>query len=91
MRCVQHFWIVALANCLFCFSALAQMQVLESNIEGIKVGSSVSRGVLDGMPSFGRVKVILLPSYTTMVFEGKPSDQPYRKDRREAGAGRQPY
>ena len=55
------------------FSALADMQVLESNVSGIQVGSRLPDNLKLDLPIGGRVKVLLLPSNETKIFSGPPS------------------
>jgi len=45
------------------------MQVLESNVSSIEIGSHVTEMQMHALPAGARVKV-LLPSYKTKVFEG---------------------
>lgn len=57
-------------------AAQADMQVLESNITRIQVGTRISQEAVNDLPTGARVKV-LLPSLKTKVFEG-PSAGPTR-------------
>jgi hypothetical protein len=50
-------------------SVLADMQILESNVPVYRVGSRIPDSNNLSLPAGGRVKVLLLPSKETKVFE----------------------
>ena len=50
-------------------SVLADMQVLESNVPAYRVGSHIPDSNNLSLPAGGRVKVLLLPSKQTKIFE----------------------
>jgi fructose-specific phosphotransferase system IIC component len=56
--------------------SVAEMQVLESNVPGIEVGSMLSDNAKLDLRAGDRVKVLLLPSYETKVFSGSSGGAP---------------
>jgi hypothetical protein len=48
---------------------LADMQILESNVPAYRIGSRIPDDNNLSLPAGGRVKVLLLPSKQTKVFE----------------------
>lgn len=56
--------------------ALAEMQVLESNVPEFQAGSRLPDNTKLNLPAGGRVKVLLLPSNETKVFTGPNSTTP---------------
>lgn len=60
--------------------ALADMQVLESNVPEFNVGSRMSDANELKLPPGGRVKVLVLPSNETKIFTGPNASQPNLRD-----------
>lgn len=52
-------------------SALAELQIIESNVPGLRVGQRVTTIDEAQLPAGGRVKVIVLPATETRVFYGR--------------------
>jgi hypothetical protein len=55
-------------------TARANMQVLESNVKAYPVGRRLTGGTVFKLQKGERIKVLLLPSYKTQVFEGPPAE-----------------
>jgi hypothetical protein len=55
------------------FPAVADMQVIESNVSAYKVGSMLADNAVINLNAGERVQVLVLPSKQTRVFEGKGS------------------
>jgi hypothetical protein len=53
--------------------ALADMQVIESNVSAYKIGTSWPDNTVFNLDAGDRVQVLVLPSKHTRVFEGKGS------------------
>jgi hypothetical protein len=53
--------------------ALADMQVIESNVSAYKIGTSWPDNTVFNLNAGDRVQVLVLPSKQTRVFEGKGS------------------
>jgi len=51
-------------------SALAELQIIESNVPGLRVGQRIADIDEMQLPAGGRVKVIVLPAKETKVFYG---------------------
>jgi hypothetical protein len=58
------------------FSGRPNMQVLESNVKAYPVGRRLTGGTVFKLQQGERIKVLLLPSNRTQVFEGPPADDP---------------
>jgi hypothetical protein len=57
-------------------SGRPNMQVLESNVRAYPVGKRLTGGTVFKLQQGERIKVLLLPSNRTQVFEGPPADAP---------------
>jgi hypothetical protein len=57
-------------------SGRPNMQVLESNVSAYPVGRRLTGGTVFKLEKGERIKVLLLPSNRTQVFEGPPADAP---------------
>jgi hypothetical protein len=76
-------------------TASAEMLILESNVPAYQQGAVIPDGPLPALPLGGRVKVLLLTSMETKIFEGparasSPRDIGATGAARETGATRGP-
>lgn len=55
-------------------SGRPNMQVLESNVKAYPAGKRLTGGTVFKLQQGERIKVLLLPSNRTQVFEGPPAD-----------------
>jgi hypothetical protein len=55
----------------FSSPALADLQVIESNVAAYKIGTMLPDNTLFNLDTGDRVQVLVLPSKQTRVFEGK--------------------